>query len=300
MDLIINLNKPEGITSYKALAEVKKHLRAKKAGHAGTLDPSARGILVLCLNRATRLAPYFSGLDKRYIAVMKIGETTDTQDAEGRIIRKKNNINIDESLIKKILKEFEGNVMQTPPVFSAIKYRGKSLYKYARKGIEVPVKARRIHISSIELIAAEIPFITINVTCSKGTYIRTLCNDIGDRLGTGAHLYKLERIQIGPFSINDSIRLEEITDVKDKMPDRGIYTMDQALSWMPEYSVSGLDVGRVKNGAPIRLKKNHQINTLKTTKDVKVKSQQGELLAIGKYVPEKHIIKMDVVLNTSI
>lgn len=311
MDLIINLNKPKGITSQDATSKVKKILKAKKAGHTGTLDPGATGVLLVCINKATRLAPYLSSLDKEYKAVMKLGETTDTQDADGNIIEKSDGIEVDEITIKNTLKTFKGKILQRPPMFSALKYKGRPLYKYAKRGIDIPRKPRTVNIHHIKLLNINLPFVSIETVCSKGTYIRTLCDDIGKKLGIGAHLFKLERTAIGPFNIRDSLSIEDLVDiahqrginpVRKKAPlelSNGVYTMDTALSWMPELKIKESLIKGVKNGAPIKINHYPDLHDdLKTAIGIRIKSPDGELLAIGSFSADNNIIRMDVVFGT--
>lgn len=305
MDLVINLNKPKGITSQEATSKVKKILRAKKAGHTGTLDPTATGVLLVCTNRATRFATYFSELNKQYRAVIKLGETTDTQDAEGTIIEKKDTIEVDEIVLKKTLQSFVGKVLQTPPMFSALKFRGKPLYTYAHKGVDIPRKPREVIIHSLELQDINLPFARFNVTCSKGTYIRTLCHDIGRQLSTGAHLFELKRTAIDLFSIQESLSIEELHTLRDDLSKtgqplhdfKGVYTLDSALSWMPELKVSYSQIKAVKNGNPIRAPHGNGFpDVLKTAAGIKVKSPEGELLAVGSFISCNNEVKMDIVL----
>lgn len=300
MDLIINLNKRKGITSHQATTEVKKIFKARKAGHTGTLDPSATGVLLICLNKATRLASYFSSLNKEYRAVMKLGETTDTQDAEGNIIERNEQIEIDEAIIANTLKSFKGEIHQIPPQFSALKHKGKPLYKYAKKGIIIPLEPRKVIIHSIELLNIAIPYVCFSVLCSKGTYIRTLCHDIGKRLGTGAHLSELERTAVGPFNAKDSLSIEALkTIAATGISGKGIYSMDKALSWMPEIKIKETLVNAVKNGSPVKIKDCLDFSeNFKTASGIKLKSPEGKLLAIGRFHPDKESIGMDVVLAT--
>lgn len=306
MDLVISLNKPKDITSREATTEVKKILKAKKAGHTGTLDPSATGVLLICVNKATRLASYLSSLDKEYKTVMKLGEATDTQDAEGSVIKKTDSIEFDNNLIKTTLLSFKGETLQIPPMFSAIKYRGRPLYKYAKKGTDIPREPRKIHIHHIELLSIKPPFVSFTAICSKGTYIRTLCNDIGEKLGAGAHLFKLERVAIGPFSINESRSIEELKSLNLSpfessqllFPAKGIYTMDNALSWMPELKIKESMIKNVKNGIPINVNAFPVLNDkFKTAQGIKIKSPDSKFLAIGKFSPDRNEIKMEVVLG---
>ena len=309
MDLIINLNKPKGITSHDATAKVKKIFKAKKAGHTGTLDPIATGVLLICINKATRLSSYFSSLDKEYKAVMKLGEVTDTQDADGTVLEKSDGIEVDETMIRNILKSFEGEILQKPPMFSALKYKGKPLYKYAKKGVNIPLEPRKIYIHHIEFLNMTVPFICFRTVCSKGTYIRTLCHDIGRKLGTGAHLFELERTAVGPFKVSDSLSIEDLVDIAHQggiYPVRkkaslelsnGVYSMDNALSWMPGIKIKEPLLNAVKNGAPVRVKDCQDFpHDIKNAENIKIKSPDGELLAIGRLQSDKNIVKMDVVL----
>jgi tRNA pseudouridine55 synthase len=303
MDLIISLNKPRDITSQKAVSAVKNLLKIKKAGHTGTLDPMATGLLLVCTGKATRLAGYFSAFDKDYSVVMKLGESTDTQDAYGNITNKVDSIDVDETSLKNVLKSFEGSITQTPPMFSALKHKGKPLYKYARKGIEIDRKERAVNISRIELLDFNSPLVKLDVSCTKGTYMRTLCDDIGNKLGVGAHLLELERTAIGSFSLSDSLSFEElrsVTPLKESSTGdpgvKGIYSMDSAMSWMPEFEVPDQLLGPVSHGNPIAIRTDMQISPeLKTAAGIRIKSPEGILLAIGSFSAEKNIIKMDIV-----
>jgi tRNA pseudouridine55 synthase len=296
MNLIIALNKPKDITSQDAVTKAKKMLRVKKAGHTGTLDPMATGLLIVCTNRATRIASYFSGLDKEYTAVMKLGETTDTQDAYGRIISKTDEVEINGTVIKDALESFKGLILQMPPMHSALKYEGQPLYRLARKGIEVERKLREVTIYNISLMNIDSPYVTFHVACSKGTYIRTLCDDIGRKLGVGAHLFELERTAIGPFHIEDSLSFDELKSVDmNKAGIKGIYTMDEALSWIPELTIDDATLQAVKHGNPIRIA--DLPDAYSKTEGIRIKTADGALHAIGSCSDEKNIIKMDVVFG---
>ncbi|HDH12399.1 MAG TPA: tRNA pseudouridine(55) synthase TruB [Nitrospirae bacterium] len=297
MDIIISINKPRDITSQDAVTKVKKILKVKKAGHTGTLDPLATGLLLICINRATRLASYFSDLDKEYKAIIKLGETTDTQDAYGKIIEKNDRIEVDKTMIEKTMKSFEGKILQQPPMFSALKHKGKPLYKFAREGIEIERKSREINIRHIELTDIDLPYATFKTLCSKGTYIRTLCDDIGKSLGVGAHLFELQRTAIGPFKIETGLTFEELQLISQgERISKGIYTMDEALSWLPEFKIKETQIRAVIHGNPVRINYGLKLaDDLMTAKGIRIKSPGGELLAIGSYSAEKNMIKMDVV-----
>ncbi|MDH4028393.1 MAG: tRNA pseudouridine(55) synthase TruB [Nitrospirota bacterium] len=296
MDIIISINKPKGISSQDAVTKVKKILRVKKAGHAGTLDPMATGLLIVCVNRATRLASYFSGLDKEYRAVMKLGEATDTQDACGRVISRSDRVEVEEGLIRETLRSFEGRTLQQPPMFSALKHKGKSLYTYARQGIEIERQQREVNIRRIELLDISLPHVSFKAACSKGTYIRTLCHDIGQKLGTGAHLSALERTAVGTFSIGNSLTFEELISVsRGDHAEKGIYTMDEALSWLPEFILDKPMLRSVIHGNPVMLDNIELRDEAKAAPGIRIKSPDGGLLAIGSYSDVNNMLKMDVV-----
>ncbi|MBI4843487.1 MAG: tRNA pseudouridine(55) synthase TruB [Nitrospirae bacterium] len=297
MDLVISLNKPKDITSQDAVTAVKKILKVKKAGHCGTLDPMATGLLLICTNKATRIASYLSDFDKEYAAVMKLGESTDTQDAYGEVISKADRIDVSEADIEAELSSFTGQISQLPPMFSALKHKGKPLYEYARQGIDIARTSREVNIKSIELLNFDLPFVRLKVACSKGTYIRTLCNDIGKKLGAGAHMTELQRTAIGQFNINESLTLDELKDADLSRPDnRGIYTMDSALKWMPEFKTDEGMAEGVRHGNPVVIGQGVNLSEdIKNAQGIRIKSPDNELLAIGRYDNEKNIIKMDVV-----
>jgi len=210
LDGILLVDKPEGISSAKVVSRIKKTTGARKAGHAGTLDPFATGVLVCCLNRATRLARFFLDSEKRYRALMTLGVETDTQDATGTVVATCDPGKPDMVEIRAAIEAFRGKIHQQPPAFSALKHRGVPLYKLARKGTPIQKPPREVQIRSIEVIGVDLPKIELDVTCSAGTYIRTLCADIGRRLGCGGHLKTLRRLKSSGFSIDEALTLEQI------------------------------------------------------------------------------------------
>lgn len=204
------LNKPDGITSGKVLDKVKKLLNIKKAGHTGTLDPFATGVLPILFNEATKAIPYLDDNVKEYTGTIELGVTTDTLDRTGKITRRNNIGKIRENDILSCFCKYKGNIKQMPPMFSAIKKEGIRLYSLARKGMSVERKLRDVRIEKLELLDYKLPHLWFYVKCSKGTYIRSLSNDIGNDLGCGGHLKELRRTSSGQFSINDSFTLEDI------------------------------------------------------------------------------------------
>jgi tRNA pseudouridine55 synthase len=231
---ILNINKPEGITSAKVVAKIKKSFELGKVGHAGTLDPFATGVLLICINRATKAAQYLSGLDKEYIGTMILGVTTDTQDLDGKVlrIRKVSKKELDTYKIHKIFDSFKGIIYQRPPMFSAIKYKGSRLYNLAREGIKADVGLRKVKIHKLNIMKIKngfYPSITFNVQCSKGTYIRTICHDIGDALGYGAFCSSLKRTKISNHTIVQSVDLDYFLKMPIEKMYQNIIPIDKAL-----------------------------------------------------------------------
>jgi len=294
---ILNINKPEGITSAKAVSRIKEKLQLKKAGHTGTLDPFATGILLVCLNRATKIAQYLSVLDKEYVGIMVLGVTTDTQDLKGKVLKIKNvnqkNLNIDN--LKKVFTSFQGRYWQKPPMFSAIRHKGLRLYTLARKGIEVSLAPRKIFIQQISILKIKVdyfPSITFRVRCSKGTYIRTLCNDIGQKLGCGAFLSQLKRTEIGNHHIKQSIDLDKFLRMPVQEQYKNIVSIDQALNNFNKIILlqDKEIVDRVKNGGPFYEREisrtiNEEGNN-KFNDRFRISSYDGNLLAIGRKVDD--------------
>ncbi|MDA8083937.1 MAG: tRNA pseudouridine(55) synthase TruB [Nitrospiraceae bacterium] len=278
MDLIINLNKPSGITSQQAVARVKRMLRVKKAGHTGTLDPLATGVLLICLNEATKVSRFFLDMDKKYRARMKLGERTDTYDAEGRITATSDASALREGEILEAVLSFRGAIDQTPPMYSAVKMNGKVLYELARKGIEVERQSRSVTIYDIAVADIHIPYVDLIVACSKGTYIRSLCDDIGQKLGVGAHLTALERVAVGSISVRDSLRFEDLGE-RELVPDGGsILSIDGALGHMPELCLDGRESLKVRYGQRIPMREQGHYAEGDA---MKLKGPGGELIGIG-------------------
>jgi tRNA pseudouridine55 synthase len=301
MNVVINLNKPESISSQQAVLQVQRFFSAKKAGHAGTLDPMATGVLLVCLNEATKITRFLSDLDKEYRVRVKFGERTDTCDATGRITEKKTCNTLQESDIRNALNSFTGLIHQTPPMYSAIKLNGSPLYKLARKGIIVERAARPVTVSEIEMLGIDLPSIDLRIVCSKGTYIRTICDDLGQALGVGAHMVSLVRTRIGSFRIEDSAGIEDPGSSK-----RAVCSIDSALSHLGEIILDEYLYRRAMNGIPIdticrlashqpdggeiRPFENFQINQY-----IRIKSPERILFGIGKV--EQNRITIERLLN---
>lgn len=211
---IINIYKEKGFTSHDVVAKMRGILKQKKIGHTGTLDPDAVGVLPVCMGSATKLCDMLTDRDKEYIAGLRLGVTTDTQDMTGTVLSEQP-VTVTEDEIRDIIRSFEGEYEQIPPMYSALKVNGKKLYELARKGQEVERKPRPVTIYETEILSVELPMIYIRVACSKGTYIRTLCHDIGMKAGCGGAMASLERTKAGSFLKETAITLDELTKLRD-------------------------------------------------------------------------------------
>jgi len=277
MNVIINLNKPKGITSQQAVTKVKKLLGARKAGHTGTLDPMATGVLLVCLNEATKASRFLLDKDKTYHARLKLGERTETLDADGKLIETRDVPPFAPEHIASAAKQFIGKIMQKPPMYSAIKLNGQPLYKLARQGIEVERAERPVEIYNIKLLQMDVPYVDIAVSCSKGTYVRTLCDDIGLVLGTGAHITALERTSIGTFSIDASVTFDTLAQgISDDSP--CVLSIDHALFDLPEVILSETNVRKARNGIPLG---REIANGIPDDVYVRLKDSFGSLFGIG-------------------
>lgn len=209
---ILVVDKEKGMTSHDVVALIRKRFMVKKVGHAGTLDPNATGVLVILLGNATKCSDSFLNADKEYSATIKLGERTDSGDCKGRIISS-TEVSVPETAVKAVVSQFIGEIDQTPPMVSAKQVNGKRLYKLARKGIEVEREPRKITIKSIEVTGIAMPYVEMDVVCSKGTYIRQLADDIGEKLGCGAHLAELRRTRSGDFSLANAVSLKKLRNM---------------------------------------------------------------------------------------
>jgi tRNA pseudouridine55 synthase len=291
MNLIINVNKPSGITSFQAVEKIKRCLGLRKAGHTGTLDPMATGVLLVCANEATKVSRFFLDMDKKYRARVKLGERTDTGDADGRIIECRDASSVTQEQVERAVRMFVGESLQKPPMYSAVKVQGTTLYKLARKGIEIDRRARRVMIYSLAISAAELPYFDVEVLCSKGTYIRTLCDDIGNVIGAGAHLVALKRLAIGSFDVEHSVDLDEVVqDFHGRR--RAFCSIDEALSILPETVLGGIDHEKARNGVTIKC---NNINSLHAGSFVRLKGPSGELFGIGRV--ENDLVRIERIFN---
>ncbi|MGL5000192.1 MAG: tRNA pseudouridine(55) synthase TruB [Cetobacterium sp.] len=216
MEGIIVVDKPIGITSFDVIRVLRRNLKERRIGHTGTLDPLATGILVICVGRATKLAQDIEGYEKEYVADLELGFKTDTYDTEGKVLDRTENFNISKETFKETLETFKGNIKQVPPMYSAIKVDGKKLYELAREGVEIERKARDVSITNLDLLSFDGVKAKINCTVSKGTYIRSLIYDLGEKLGTFATMTGLRRTRVGEEDLNRSFTLENIEKMVEK------------------------------------------------------------------------------------
>ena len=272
------------MTSHDVVEKLRRILNFKKIGHAGTLDPNASGILLACLGKATKITKFLTEYDKEYEAVIKLGITTDTYDQEGKIIQIKDDLKISEEEVRRAVESFRGEIWQTPPLYSAIKQKGKKLYQYARAGKQVERKKRKVFIKDIRILEINLPYVKLKVNCSKGTYIRSLANDIGERLGCGAHLFSLCRTRVGPFELKDALDSEAIEKIRkeDKIKDF-LISVEKVLAHIPSVEVKDSFARRIKDG-PNLFPSSVLSPENKFDKDqmICIKNNQREIIAIGK------------------
>ncbi len=249
MDGILNINKPSGMTSHDVVQKVRGIAKEKRVGHTGTLDPLATGVLVLCSGKATRIARYLEAGEKEYQAIMRLGVITDTLDSQGRVLETRSYTPPARTDIERVMRMHTGLIMQRPPVFSAVKVSGVPSYKLARNGKAIPLEPRPVIIRSIELAEYEDPFVRFTVRCSKGVYVRTLCGDMGESLGMGAHLTGLVRTRSGRFSIGSALSLERLADITSTgSMDQVIIPVDEALADFPVIQIGMEDASKIMHG----------------------------------------------------
>lgn len=252
---ILILDKPAGVSSNGALQKVRWLLNSDKGGHTGSLDPLATGVLPLCFGEATKFSRYLLDADKAYEAEVRLGQTTNTGDAEGEVLETRP-VNISLEQAEAVLPQFRGDIMQVPPMYSALKQDGQPLYKLARAGEVVERKARSIHIAALELLSLEGDLLRLRVSCSKGTYIRTLAEDIGRELGCGAHVAGLRRIAAGPFDLSRAVTLDELIALHDEQGsealDRYLLPCDAGMLDWPQVTLTEHTTYYWQNGQPVR------------------------------------------------
>ena len=285
---ILIVNKPKDYTSHDVVAKVKKILNIKKVGHTGTLDPNATGVLPLLLNQGTKLSKYLIEHDKEYEVTLKLGIKTDTLDGEGKIIEEKEVVMDEFKNIEDVLNSFIGKGEQIPPMYSAIKVNGKKLYEYARNGQTVEVKPREIEIYNIELqeVVKEEKEIKFKVSCSKGTYIRSLCKDIAIKLGTIGYMKELKRTKVGIFEIKNSITIEELEKNKEEVIQKNIITMEELLKDKEKIILKNNQLEKFLNGVKLKYDLKDDIYQIYDEKNI----------YLGTAIVENKRLKRDIIL----
>lgn len=283
---ILLLDKPLGYSSNQALQKVKWLFQSAKAGHTGTLDPLATGLLPICLGEATKFAQHVTDANKTYIANLKLGIKTTTGDAEGEIISTKP-VNVNQIQFDQACRQFLGEISQVPPMYSALKHEGKALYEYARAGVEIERKPRKVTIQRIVVNAFVGNEATITVACSKGTYIRTLAEDIGATLGCDAHLTGLRRIETAGYEIKQAITIEVLESLSIEMRDQQLLTVDSAVSGLPQVTISADLAFYFRQGQAVWLSGVLANDEMRVYEESGLFIGIGKLLADGKIAPKR-------------
>lgn len=273
------------MSSHDVVRQVRRICRTRKVGHAGTLDPLATGVLPVAVGDGTKILQFLFTDNKSYRATFKLGMTTDTLDSEGQVLSERPVPELSRPVIEKICDLFRGNIMQTPPMYSALKKNGVPLYKLAREGKEVEREARPVTISKLELVDIDLPFVTIDVDCSKGTYIRTLVDDIGEELACGAHMTALRRTRSGTFDIADCATLEMLQEATSELP--GALSLNAALAVHPAVQVSSEAVATLRCGVPPTLEQTALATELEIDQLVRLQID-GELAAMARFAPHRN------------
>ena len=282
---ILILDKPLNISSNRAVQIIKRLYDAKKVGHTGSLDPLASGVLPICLGHATKVSPYLLASDKTYQFTMKLGETTDTGDAEGRVVHKREVSDISEQQIAALLQAFTGDIQQVPPMYSALKHKGQRLYDLARAGQVVERPARGVTIKSLSLLSKTSDSLTLEVCCTKGTYVRTLAEDLGEKLGCGAHVTFLRRIKTGPFELEDAVTIDQLEQLNGDFDplDQQLKSLDMALQDYPLVRCNREETSDLCFGRRI------QLVDLAPSPLIRLYDANGDIFGLGKWLEGNYL-----------
>ena len=296
MNGIINVYKEKGYTSHDVVAILRKIAGQKKIGHTGTLDPDATGVLPVCLGRATKVCDLLTDHDKTYETVLLLGKTTDTQDISGEILKEHPTDHLNEVEVTKVIENFKGTYDQIPPMYSALKVNGKKLYELAREGKTVERKSRKVTIYQIHIKKIQLPRVRMEVTCSKGTYIRTLCHDIGNRLGTGGCMEELTRTKVGRFELKDSLKLEELRDLaQNGRLEDALIPLDQMFSELQSVVPAEKYISKAYNGNDFFKNQLSEEGKFCSGEKVRVYDAQGHFIGVYRYMEDRkmfHLVKM--------
>jgi tRNA pseudouridine55 synthase len=291
LDGILNIDKPAGKTSYGVVAVVKRLSGERRVGHAGTLDPAATGVLPVCLGQGTRFVEFLMDTTKAYRAQIELGTATDTYDSSGQVIQQGDPSGIDRAQVESALDSFRGSIRQTPPMYSAIKHRGRPLYELVRAGINIERKARTVQIHRLDLVTWQPPVATVEVECGKGTYIRSVAHDLGQLLGCGAHLKSLVRTRCGPFDIRDAIPMSKLEEAfRHGYWWNYVYPVDAMLQDFNAVVVGDAAENAIRKGSPVSLEHGEiKDNNSNARQYCRAYSVDGRFLGILGHVPDKGI-----------
>ncbi len=285
MEGVFNINKEKGMTSHDVVDCVRRIIDVRRVGHTGTLDPAATGVLPVCVGKATKVVQFLITSDKEYVATMELGAVTDTQDAAGEVLERRDASSVTEDDVRRVAGEFKGELDQIPPMVSAVRVKGKRLYQLARKGFEVEREPRRIRILEMDVLKVELPRVQFRVVCSKGTYVRTLAADMGEKLGCGAHQAELLRTRSGTFRLEDSMLLEELGRLGD--PASRLVSVSDALSHLPLIRVRPWFERFVKSRTIIPPSELIESPAgLQPGGHVRVQGKQGRLVAVAEIIED--------------
>jgi len=288
---VLLVNKPADVTSYDVVRQVRKIFQVRKAGHAGTLDPFATGLLIVCLEEATKIVRYLVERPKEYVAVMKFGEATDTQDYTGTVLERREIPARASEILERIFSRVIGDIQQIPPMYSAKRVQGQRLYEFARAGDDVARAPHTVTIHEFEVLEQALPYLRFRVVCSKGTYIRTLAHDIGETVGCGAHLTELTRTRIGHFSVDDAFSLESLAQLTKRLAlERRLISINQALSFLPSVELDDTAVARLTHGGQVAWPGEYP-TSLKTEAShndiIRVLTLHAELIALARVIEDE-------------
>jgi tRNA pseudouridine55 synthase len=290
---ILLLDKPSGLTSNAALQAVKKLYRARKAGHTGSLDPLATGLLPICFGEATKVSGFLLDADKDYRVTCKFGERTTTGDAEGEVLEQRPVEDLSEDRLREVMQGFLGDIEQIPPMYSALKHKGERLYKLAREGVEVEREPRQVTIHALELLTLTPPLAEIRVHCSKGTYVRTLVEDIGEALGCGAHVSGLRRLGVGPFDDSQMIDMEGLQAVAGESEhalDQLLLPLESGLAQWPDVRLSSDAAFYLRQGQPVLVPKAPTAGLVRLYEGESRFLGVGEILDDGRVAPRRLMV----------
>ena len=293
---VLNIYKEKGYTSHDVVARLRRIVGQKKIGHTGTLDPEAEGVLPVCLGKATKLCDLLTDKDKTYEAVLLLGISTDTQDTTGKILEEKNTADLREEAVREVVLSFEGEYDQIPPMFSALKVGGKKLYELARDGKEVERKPRHVQIYRIRILQIDLPRVRMEVTCSKGIYIRTLCHDIGEKLGCGGCMESLLRTRVERFGVAESLRISEVEQLMDEGTlQEHMIKVDEMFPDYQKVYLTPEASAAVRNGNSFRLGDVIWISELsgfQNAERVRVYDEERNFIAVYEFEKENQLFKI--------